>query len=55
MIDIIVNHATDQVVMSIEFAGTVLDTDSAKSLLGEWATRVRAALGVEQQVGYHKK
>ncbi|KAI1795863.1 peptide synthetase [Ganoderma leucocontextum] len=55
MIDIVVNHATDQVIMSIEFAGTVLDTDSAKLLLGEWATRVRAALGVEQRIGYRKE
>ncbi|PIL24012.1 non-ribosomal peptide synthetase [Ganoderma sinense ZZ0214-1] len=51
MIDIIVDHATDQVVMSIEFAGTILDTGSAKSLLGEWATRVRAALSVGHQAG----
>lgn len=48
MIDIVVNHAMDQVVMSIEFAGTILDVENAKSLLGEWARRVRATLGVEK-------
>lgn len=46
MIDIIVNQTTDQVIASIEFVGTILDIDSAKLLLGEWATGVRAALGV---------
>ncbi|EJF65871.1 peptide synthetase [Dichomitus squalens LYAD-421 SS1] len=48
MIDIIVDEAADKIVMSIEFAGTVLDTSSARSLLEGWATGVRTALEIEQ-------
>lgn len=44
MIDIVVLEKTDKVAMSIEFAGSVLDSDTAKSLLEEWASLVKACL-----------
>ena len=47
MIDIIMDEATDKVVMSVEFAEAILSASEAKSLLEEWATTVRAALGME--------
>ena len=48
MIDIVVMQETDQVVMSIEFAGTVLDASIAKSLVKEWGTLVKKTLKDEQ-------
>ncbi|OJT03537.1 Nonribosomal peptide synthetase 2 [Trametes pubescens] len=44
MIDIVVLEKTDKVAMSIEFAGSVLDSATAKSLLEEWASLVKAFL-----------
>lgn len=44
MIDIVVLEKTDKVAMSIEFAGSVLDSAAAKSLLEEWASSVKACL-----------
>ncbi len=44
MIDIVVLEKTDKVAMSIEFAGSVLDSATAKSLLEEWASLVKACL-----------
>ncbi|KAI0670364.1 hypothetical protein C8Q78DRAFT_1079337 [Trametes maxima] len=44
MIDIVVIEKTDSVVMSVEHATTVLNSDTAKMLVVEWGTLVRASL-----------
>ena len=44
MIDIVVMQESDQIVMSIEYAGTVLDAESAQLLVEEWAASVKKAL-----------
>ncbi|KAI0336556.1 hypothetical protein GY45DRAFT_411925 [Cubamyces sp. BRFM 1775] len=44
MIDIVVVEKTDSVVMSIEFAGSVLDLKTAKSLVEEWGSLVKTCL-----------
>ncbi|KAH9901403.1 hypothetical protein C8Q73DRAFT_786775 [Cubamyces lactineus] len=44
MIDIAAIEKTDKVVMSIEFAGPVLDLTTAKSLVEEWGSLVKACL-----------
>lgn len=44
MIDIVVLAKTDKVAMSVEFAGSVLDSVTAKTLLEEWASLVKTCL-----------
>ena len=44
MIDIAAIEKTDKVVRSIEFAGSVLDLTTAKSLVEEWGSLVKACL-----------
>ncbi|KAI0374911.1 hypothetical protein BV20DRAFT_961134 [Pilatotrama ljubarskyi] len=44
MIDILVMEKTDKVVMSIESAAAVMDSDKAKSLIEEWGSLVKACL-----------
>ena len=44
MIDIIMVPETDQIAVSIEFAGSVLDISSAKLLVAEWSSLVNDAL-----------